>query len=227
MPKLLIIGGGIAAIAGAVIVGVILLSNGNGEEVCCEPIVTRTTSVTADPTSSVTANPTSSAPTLPPSVIAIDDPQLLGPAENWTAAAGGFEGDFSYTLNNGPCDFPDICPAEQDVNWAEWRPNLTPGEYRVCVWIPPWTNLIPFKPLTKAAQYRVFLDDSNTRPVVVDQAAASRGWADIGVFDFSSSGYLYLGDWTGEAWQSNSRVTATAIVVDVARWVPGGGSCGE
>lgn len=101
-----------------------------------------------------------------------------------------------------------------DVNSATWKPNVPrAGDYWVCAYIPP------DHAYTKAARYKIYYS-GGSKTVVLNQQA-SYGWKSLGWYHFvaGTSGYIRLGDVTGEAYAS------TQIGFDAVKLVPKALSC--
>jgi hypothetical protein len=166
--------------------------------------------VTETPTPAPTATPPPAAdtpgpPAEPGQVVIVDNDSenfVRGgsPAENWSEAEGGYQGTFLWTDNS------DRLPSS--YNWAQWRPNLVPGQYEVSVFIPQQSGT------TVQARYWVSYDDGFSLRVV-NQAANGGRWVSLGTFTFSGGDdYVSLSDLTLE--EANS----TRVAYDALRWTP-------
>jgi len=87
-----------------------------------------------------------------------------------------------------------------DADWVRWRPTIaTSGYYRVCVFAPLYTNTMG---VTNKARYTIHHanGDSNPPEYPTRQSDFSNGWMDMGRYQFNSgvSGYIYMGDYTGD-----------------------------
>jgi hypothetical protein len=139
----------------------------------------------------------------------------FGPAQYWLQYANGYGRHMFATWNNGPCSYgAGVCPQGRDVNYAIWRPSLpSTGNWRVCAYIPE------DHAYTRSARYKVAHTGGTTTVTVNQQPLV--GWVSLGVFRFiaGTSGYVRLGDWTGEAFASRQ------MGFDAVEWVANGGTC--
>ncbi len=84
-----------------------------------------------------------------------------------------------------------------DVDWAKWTPSLPlSGYYDVYASAPNYPHSMD---ITNQAIYRVFHADGQTN-VTSAQSNWSGQWMPLGTFRFyaGSSGYVYMGDYTGD-----------------------------
>ncbi len=87
-----------------------------------------------------------------------------------------------------------------DIEWTVYQPNLPyTNWYRVSAYIPDYWVDDPYNQHTANAIYRIFHAGAWT-DVSVSQIANHRQWVDLGRlwFDAGASGYVHLGDNTGE-----------------------------
>lgn len=84
-----------------------------------------------------------------------------------------------------------------DVDWARWRPNLPyTGNYRVYVYMPQYSHTMG---VTNQAIYKIFHTNGQTN-VIRQQLNLACNWVDVGKYTFNAgtSGYVYMGDYTGD-----------------------------
>jgi hypothetical protein len=120
---------------------------------------------------------------------------------NWSRSCTGNNGDARWTRSR-QVGFTDI------VDYAKWQPNLPQdGDYEVWVYFPGINNGLND---TMQAKY-VVQSRWNTTPVVVSQRNNWCGWIKLGTYYFVSgnSGYVYLGDYTGD--NPQNAITADAV----------------
>jgi hypothetical protein len=102
-------------------------------------------------------------------------------------------------------------PYTNDVDWAKWTPNLpVSGRWGVYVYIPNYTHTMA---VTGQARYQV-KHANGTTTVVVDQNQSLCSWRKLGTFNFTAgtSGYVYMGDYTGDS-------VAKLIAADAIRFI--------
>lgn len=122
-------------------------------------------------------------------------------ATAWTRSCTGYSGDARWTKSRNP-SYSDI------VDWAKWTPSLnTSGKYEVFVSFPGISNNSAD---TTSARY-VVKHRLGTNTVTLSQAGNWCSWWSLGIYDFDagSTGYVYLGDYTG------GENPQTAIAADV------------
>ena len=167
------------------------------------------------PSSGVSALTNTSAPPGGP------DASLLAPASSvsatpWeqtiTPLGGGFESTYPgnwvliRTQNTVSCstDAANAIytrtrtpPYTNDVDWARWRPNIpATGQYQVFVYVPSYTHNVG---VTTRGRYQVS-SASGTTTVIFDQNIGRCSWRSLGWYQFNAgtSGFVYLGDYTGD-----------------------------
>ena len=102
---------------------------------------------------------------------------------------------------------------------ASWNPDIvTPGDYKVEVFIPSNTELIT------DAKYQIY-HDSARNVVRVDQAANVGQWVDLGTYYFTGDDdeMIYLGDATGTKsikMDHNEKAKVFKIVYDKVKFTP-------
>jgi hypothetical protein len=120
---------------------------------------------------------------------------------NWSRNCGGYGGDARWTMSRR-------VGYTNDSDSVTWKPNLPQdGDYEVWVYFPGINNGAND---TTQAKY-VVQSRWNTTPVVVSQRNNWCGWINLGTYYFVSgnSGYVYLGDYTGD--NPQNAITADAV----------------
>ena len=103
--------------------------------------------------------------------------------DHWYSAPYGFQGTMLWTYAS----------AEEEANWAEWRPILpTAGPWDVSVFVPEHYAT------TANARYQVAHANGDSE-VTINQGGHVNKWVSLGVYSFElGSGYVRLTDVTGE-----------------------------
>lgn len=84
-----------------------------------------------------------------------------------------------------------------DVDWASWRPTIpSAGLYDVYVYVPNYSNT---RGVTGQARYKIAYNGGETTQVI-NQNNNKCTWVWLGQYQFAAgtSGYVYMGDWTGD-----------------------------
>jgi len=87
--------------------------------------------------------------------------------------------------------------ASGDVDWARWRPTIPATTlYDVYVYIPDYPHTMN---VTGQARYKIAYDGGEAT-IVINQNNNKCTWVGLGQYQFAAgtSGYVYMGDWTGD-----------------------------
>lgn len=135
----------------------------------------------------------------------ISSPNLVYTTSNWLTGAEcpvSLDARWTQNLTNGPIE-----------DWGKWTPTIpNTGMYEVFVRIP---GVLTNQPDTGNAEYIIHASDGD-HVVIIDQNNNYCNWISLGTFPFSAgtSGYVYLGDVTGEPYLSRT------IIYDAVKFVP-------
>jgi murein DD-endopeptidase MepM/ murein hydrolase activator NlpD len=141
--------------------------------------------------------------------------EIIVDSENTDPAAGLFTKAESPYWWSAPLGFRSstlwtYASRIQEENWGQWRPKLpAAGRYEVFAFIPREHAT------TRNARYQVN-HSGGRQDVIVDQSPHFNEWVSLGIYTFAegNTGYLRLGDVTGETWGQRREVA-----FDAAKWV--------